>query len=103
MPRTPAQKQATDRYRTRNGRAQVNLELTPENRRHWQAYAESRGMSLTAMARECVERCMAQDGFVPEAAGEPAAAPAPSGMPAAAGAPRPVRAQRGIEVMEGMD
>ena len=67
MPRTPAQKQATDRYRARNGRVQVNIELTPEICRRWQAYAGSRGMSLTAMARECVARCMAEDSLVAEA------------------------------------
>lgn len=67
MPRTPAQKQATDRYRARNGRVQVNIELTPEICRRWQAYAGSRGMSLTAMARECVARCMAEDSLAAEA------------------------------------
>ena len=86
MPRTPAQKQATDRYRARNGRVQVNIELTPEICRRWQAYAGSRGMSLTAMARQCVSRCMAQDAF--EAA-PPSTAPA--------------RSSQGIEGMEGMD
>ena len=71
MPQTPAQKQATDRYRARNGRVQVNIELTPEDRQRWQAYARAQGMSLTAMARQCVLRCMAQDAF--EAARRPRA------------------------------
>ena len=99
MPRTPAQKQATDRYRARNGRVQVNIELTPEICRRWQAYAGSRGMSLTAMARECVARCMAEDSLAAEAGA--AASPAH-----AAGGPRsmrPARVDRGIEGMEGMD
>lgn len=86
MPQTPAQKQATDRYRAKNGRVQVNIELTPEDRQRWQAYARAQGMSLTAMARQCVLRCMAQDAF--EAAPPPAA---------------PARSSQGIEGMEGMD
>ena len=102
MPRTPAQKQATDRYRARNGRVQVNIELTPEICRRWQAYAGSRGMSLTAMARECVVRCMAEDSLAAEAG----AAASPAGAAHAAGGPRPMRparVDRGIEGMEGMD
>lgn len=102
MPRTPAQKQATDRYRARNGRVQVNIELTPEICRRWQAYAGSRGMSLTAMARECVARCMAEDSLAAEAG----AAASPAGDAHAAGGPRPMRparVDRGIEDMEGMD
>ena len=98
MPRTPAQKQATDRYRARNGRVQVNIELTPEICRRWQAYAGSRGMSLTAMAREC----MAEDSLAAEAG----AAASPAGAAHAAGGPRPMRparVDRGIEGMEGMD
>ena len=86
MPQTPAQKQATDRYRARNGRVQVNIELTPEDRQRWQAYARTQGMSLTAMARQCVLRCMVRDAF--EAAPPPAA---------------PARSSQGIEGMEGMD
>ena len=86
MPQTPAQKQATDRYRARNGRVQVNIEMTPEDRQRWQAYARTQGMSLTAMARQGVLRCMAQDAF--EAAPPPAA---------------PARSSQGIEGMEGMD
>ena len=102
MPRTPAQKQATDRYRAKNGRAQVNIELTPEDRQHWQAYAQARGMSLTAMARECVARCMAEDSLAAEAG----AAASPAGAAHAAVGPRPMRparVDRGIEGMEGMD
>ena len=105
MPLTPARKQATDRYRAKNGRAQVNIELTPETRQRWQAYAQARGMSLTAVVRECVARCMAEDSFAPEHAGEgrsDADAAAVAASPAA-GAPRPVCAQRGIEGLEGMD
>ena len=109
MPRTPAQKQATDRYRARNGRVQVNIELTPEICRRWQAYAGSRGMSLTAVVRECVARCMAEDSFAPgDHAGmrhsDTGAVSVPA--PAVGGAlhpARPMRAQRGIEGMEGMD
>ena len=86
MPQTPAQKQATDRYRARNGRVQVNIELTPEDRQRWQAYARTQGMSLTAMARQCVLRCMARDPF--EAPPPPAA---------------PARSSQGIEGMEAMD
>ena len=102
MPRTPAQKQATDRYRARNGRVQVNIELTPEICRRWQAYAGSPGMSLTAMARECVARCMAEDSLAAEAG----AAASPAGAAHAAGGTRPMRparVDRGIEGMEGMD
>lgn len=65
MSPTSAQKQATDRYRAKNGRAQVNIELTPEDRQRWQAYAQARDMSLTAVVRECVARCMAEDSFAP--------------------------------------
>ena len=85
MPRTPAQKQATDRYRARNGRVQVNIELTPEIYRRWQAYAGSRGMSLTAMARECVARCMAEDSLAAEAG----TAASPAGAAHAAGGRAP--------------
>ena len=53
MSPTSAQKQATDRYRARNGRVQVNIELTPKICRRWQAYAGSRGMSLTAILAIC--------------------------------------------------
>ena len=104
MPLTPARKQATDRYRAKNGRAQVNIELTPEDRQHWQAYAQARGMSLTAVVRECVARCMAEDSFAAEAGASVHAArrsprwPPPGDRPCA-----PVRAQRGIEGLEGMD
>ena len=109
MPLTPARKQATDRYRAKNGRAQINIELTPETRQHWQAYAQARGMSLTAVVRECVARCMAEDSFAPgDHAGmrhsDTGAVSVPA--PAAGGAlhpARPMRAQRGIEGMEGMD
>ncbi len=108
MPLTPARKQATDRYRAKNGRAQVNIELTPEDRQHWQAYAQARGMSLTAVVRECVARCMAEDSFAPEHAGarRSDADTVSAAAPSAAVAPppaRPVRAQRGIEGLEGMD
>lgn len=109
MPLTSAQKQATDRYRAKNGRAQVNIELTPEDRQRWQAYAQARDMSLTAVVRECVARCMAEDSFAPgDHAGmrhsDTGAVSVPA--PAAGGAlhpARPMRAQRGIEGMEGMD
>lgn len=108
MPLTPARKQATDRYRAKNGRAQINIELTPETRQRWQAYAQARGMSLTAVVRECVARCMAEDSFAPEHAGEGRsdADTVSVAAPSAAVAPppaRPVRAQRGIEGLEGMD
>ena len=102
MSPTSAQKQATDRYRAKNGRAQVNIELTPEDRQRWQAYAQARDMSLTAMARECVARCMAEDSLAAEAG----AAASPAGAAHAAGGPRsmrPARVDRGIEGMEGMD
>lgn len=103
MPLTPARKQATDRYRAKNGRAQVNIELTPEDRQHWQAYAQARGMSLTAVVRECVARCMTEDSFAAGDEGAFHSAAPVAGAPAAAGGPRPVRVQRGIEGMEGMD
>ncbi len=83
---------------------QVNIELTPEICRRWQAYAGSRGMSLTAMARECVARCMAEDSLAAEAGA--AARPAGRSSAHAAGGPRPMRparVDRGIEGMEGMD
>lgn len=91
MPRTPAQKQATDRYRARNGRVQVNIELTPEICRRWQAYAGSRGMSLTAMARECVARCMAEDSLAAEAGA--AASPAGAAHARRGAAPHAPRAR----------
>lgn len=94
MPRTPAQKQATDRYRARNGRVQVNIELTPEICRRWQAYAGSRGMSLTAMARECVARCMAEDSLAAEAGAQRQALPRPH-MPPWGRAPCAPRAWTG--------
>ena len=90
MPRTPAQKQATDRYRARNGRVQVNTELTPEICRRWQAYAGSRGMSLTAIAHECVVCCMAEDSL----AAEDGVAASPAGAAHAAGGPRSMRPAR---------
>ena len=79
-----------------------HIELTPEICRRWQAYAGSRDMSLTAMARECVARCMAEDSLAAEAG----AAASPAGAAHAAGGPRPMRparVDRGIEGMEGMD
>ena len=115
------QKQAAGRYRARNTRGQVNIELAPSDRDRWRAYAQSQGLSLTAMARLCVARCMALDGFAQpgpagaastgpaRAASAPAAAPAPAQTASAitpapaAPAARPSRTPRGIEGMEGMD
>ncbi|MCI6039014.1 MAG: hypothetical protein MR742_00685 [Clostridiales bacterium] len=103
MPQTPAQKQAASRYRAKNGRAQVNIELTSEDRLHWQAYAQARGLSLTAMARQCVARCMAQDAFLQEADKKAAPTMASHATEASRSDMRQLRSDRGIEGMEGMD
>ena len=83
MAQTPSQKAATGKYRQKNGRKQVNLELTSEDRARWQAYADRQGLSLTAMVRDCVRRCLE---------GQTTNVPAPR---------TPV--SQGIEGMEGMD
>ena len=82
MAQTPSQKATTGKYRQKNGRKQVNLELTSEDRDRWQTYADRQGLSLTAMVRDCVRRCMEGQATVPASR-------------------TPV--SQGIEGMEGMD
>ncbi|MDO4350799.1 MAG: hypothetical protein Q4C35_09250 [Eubacteriales bacterium] len=93
MAQTLAQKNATNKYRAKNGRKQINLELTVEDRLAWQSYADSLSLSCTGMVRECVRRCMALDRWMEN--------------PAAYEAQRQRRSSPeltlGIEGMEGMD
>ena len=93
MAQTLAQKNATNKYRAKNGRKQINLELTVEDRLAWQAYADSLGLSCTGMVRECVRRCMAMDRWMKNPAAHEAQRQRHSvAVPA-----------MGIEGMEGMD
>lgn len=69
MPQSAAQREATNRYRAKNGRKQINIELTNDDRSIWQNYADSLGLSCTAMVRHCVRRCMELDKAAEETHG----------------------------------
>ena len=58
------QKEATARYRAKVGRAQVCVDLNMHDRDAWKAYATAQGLTLPAMVRACVARCMQADGYV---------------------------------------
>jgi len=57
------QKEATARYRAKVGRAQVCIDLNMCDRDTWKAYATAQGLTLPAMVRACVARCMQEDGY----------------------------------------
>lgn len=67
------QKEATARYRAKVGRAQVCIDLNMHDRDIWKAYADAQGLTLPAMVRACVARCMQADGYTAVADGGTAA------------------------------
>lgn len=60
---TDARKAANARYANAGKRGDITLTMARYIRDDIAAYAESRGMTPTACVRECIQRCMALDGW----------------------------------------
>jgi len=60
MPRTIAQNE----WRKNHKQVFAQVAVTEETKSEWKAYAESQGLPLGTMIRQCIARCMQEDGWV---------------------------------------
>ena len=58
-----SQMKATAKYKAKVGRVTVSFDLNLTDRETWKKYASMKGLSLSALARSCVTRCMELDGL----------------------------------------
>ena len=59
MPRTEKQNEWRKTHKPHFAR----VELTESTKADWMAYAESQNLPLGTMIRQCIARCMEQDGW----------------------------------------
>lgn len=47
----------------------ITIEMKPDDKAEWKAYAQSKGLPMGTMIRQCIARCMELDGweYKPEA------------------------------------
>lgn len=69
MANNKKQMEANKRWREKVGRVQINLAVGLKDREAWKAYATAQGLTLPAMVRACVARCMQADGYTAVADG----------------------------------
>lgn len=60
MPRTASQNE----WRRKHRKIEARVELTESTKADWMAYAESQNLPLGTMIRQCIARCMEQDGWI---------------------------------------
>lgn len=60
---TDAQKRAAEKYKATR-REQLNLDVPKGVKERYKAYAQSRGVSLTKLFMELIEKDMQENGFI---------------------------------------